>query len=317
MNNNFFHFLKNIFISHEKNNHRPHILRGVTLIIISFVAIFLLGVSYGRYFFLHKTVLGQSVESSVLIDLTNETRLKYGATPLLKNYKLEQASLLKANDMVENQYFSHNSPSGVSPWYWIKKAGYNFIYAGENLAIDFVQSKDVEDAWLESPSHRANILNDKFTDVGISTKLGKFNGQNTIFVVQMFGTPDININENNISSSSSDIKVLSRSNATGTQSTTAIENSFVVIEKATILDEGKVLGESAENPKYSTFVDRFIFDLWFRLNMFYKIFIILISVSLISLFFVEFKKHHWKHIAYGLLAIIFMLFLLYLNYSIW
>ncbi len=181
--------LSYFLLSTESNNHRPFLLRGLTLSVIAVVSIFFIGISLTRYYFLHGTVLGQEIVSSVLIDLTNETRVKYGESPLIKNPKLEEASSLKANDMSLHQYFAHNSPAGVTPWYWIKQAGYDFKYAGENLAIDFTQSQDVEDAWLKSPTHRANILNNKFKEIGITTKEGMINGHNTIYVVQMFGTP--------------------------------------------------------------------------------------------------------------------------------
>ncbi|MEI6352333.1 MAG: CAP domain-containing protein [Candidatus Nomurabacteria bacterium] len=325
---NLFKTIKNIFVSHKDNNHRPHILRGLTLIIISAILIFLLGISYGRHVFLHKTVLGQSVESSVLIDLTNEARLKYGDSPLLKSDKLEAASLLKASDMIENNYFSHNSPTGVSPWYWIKKAGYNFIYAGENLAIDFTESSDVQNAWLESPAHKANILNDKFTEIGISTKLGNFNGSNTIFVVEMFGTPNKNQvsdseSKKTIQDTSENPSISSQKAYSGNKENklnTLIENNDLIVVSNSNTDTGKVLGEfvdtNIKNIKYSSFFDRFIFNLWFRLNVLYKIIIILILISLLSFFFVEFKKHHWKHILYGVLFILFIMILLYLNYLI-
>lgn len=186
-----FGFLGAIFCPLEHNDHRPHLLRAVTLLAISVAAIFFTGVSFARYYFLHQTVLGQEIVSSVLIDLANETRQKYGESVLIRNQALENASRMKAEDMATYEYFAHNSPTGVTPWYWMKKAGYDFLYAGENLAIDFTRSSDVNDAWLKSPTHRANILNSKFKEIGISVKEGMIDGHNTIYVVQMFGTPKI------------------------------------------------------------------------------------------------------------------------------
>lgn len=180
--------LEQIFCPLEHNNHSPHLLRGMTLLIISLVAVFSLGVSFARHYFLRETVLGQEIVSSVLIDLANETRLKYGETPLIRNKALETAASLKAEDMATYEYFAHNSPTGVTPWYWLKEAGYDFLYAGENLAVDFTQSKDVNDAWLKSPTHKANIISSKFKEIGISVKEGRIDGHNTVYVVQMFGT---------------------------------------------------------------------------------------------------------------------------------
>jgi uncharacterized protein YkwD len=96
--------------------------------------------------------------------------------------------MAKIDHMVSNKYFSHNSPNGVTPWYFINKVGYIFIYAGENLAMDFTDSWEVQNAWLNSPTHKANLLNSNFKDIGISTREVFFNGRKTVFIVQMFGT---------------------------------------------------------------------------------------------------------------------------------
>src|SRR5690606_5212160 len=130
-----------------------------------------------------------AIYSSVLVDLANESRVQNRRAPLVVNPLLEEAARLKAEDMAEKGYFSHVSPDGKSPWYWISGAGYKFIYAGENLAVDFEYSEDVNEAWLNSPGHRDNILNNQFTEIGIATAEGRYNGRKTTFVVQMFGTP--------------------------------------------------------------------------------------------------------------------------------
>jgi hypothetical protein len=91
--------------------------------------------------------------------------------------------------MAKNSYFAHVSPSGLNSWYWFKQAGYSFSYAGENLAVDFTDSDAVNQAWLDSPTHRANILNGHYTEIGIATAEGTFEGHPTTFVVQMFGRP--------------------------------------------------------------------------------------------------------------------------------
>ncbi|MDQ1281730.1 MAG: hypothetical protein QG630_81 [Patescibacteria group bacterium] len=316
-----FKHLKLFFFSHKDNNHTPHILKEITLIIILLASFFFLGVSYARYFYFHKTVLGAQVESSVLIDLTNETRIKYNESPLTKNPKLELAANLKADDMVSNNYFAHNSPTGVTPWFWIKKAGYNFIYAGENLAIDFTQSQDIEEAWLKSPEHRANILNENFKEIGITTKEGKLNGRYTIFVVQMFGT-EINstLNNNLTASSSQNLNKNSiKEKDSNTLSDTKSNEEVILLYPK---DE-KVLGEATTTivnntiyEKYSSSFQKFIFYFWYRLNTLYKVIISLILFSVLSLFFVEFKKHHWKHILYGVISIIVIILVLYFNYSL-
>ncbi len=96
----------------------------------------------------------------------------------------------KAEDMLTNNYFSHTSPAGITPWKWIEDADYDYNYAGENLAMDFTSAEKMNDAWLTSPTHRANILNEKYKDIGVAVKEGVINGRATIVVVQMFGSGD-------------------------------------------------------------------------------------------------------------------------------
>ncbi|MBA3788768.1 hypothetical protein H0X32_00015 [Patescibacteria group bacterium] len=130
-----------------------------------------------------------AVVSATLVDLTNQDRQDNQLQTLTVNPILVRAAQAKADDMARYSYFAHVSPSGINSWYWFKQAGYPFIYAGENLAVDFTDSSQVNQAWLNSPTHRANILNGHFTQIGIATAQGTFQGHSTIFVVQMFGTP--------------------------------------------------------------------------------------------------------------------------------
>ncbi len=130
-----------------------------------------------------------SVIDSVLVDLTNTDRAAYNLGSLAVNPKLTAAAQAKANDMAAKSYFAHTAPDGTDSWYWFKQSGYDFQTAGENLAVDFSDSADVERAWMNSPSHRDNILNGKYTEVGIATASGVYQGHPTVFVVTMFGTP--------------------------------------------------------------------------------------------------------------------------------
>ena len=130
-----------------------------------------------------------SVLAAVLTDLANGDRSQNRLGNLAINQKLVQAAQLKANDMAAKSYFAHVSPMGVDPWHWFKEAKYDYKYAGENLAIDFSDSEDVNSAWMNSPTHRANILDQHFTEVGIATAEGFYQGHPTTFVVQEFGMP--------------------------------------------------------------------------------------------------------------------------------
>ena len=86
-------------------------------------------------------------------------------------------------------YFAHNTPDGQTPWSFIAAQGYNYLAAGENLAVNFYQAEDVESVWMNSPEHKANILNQSFEEIGIGIAQGEFQGHNAILVVQMFGLP--------------------------------------------------------------------------------------------------------------------------------
>ena len=135
--------------------------------------------------------LVSSVLPSVIVELTNEERSGDSLVTLKRNSTLDKAAQLKADHMATHEYFSHYSPDGVSPWYWFDQAQYSFVHAGENLAVHFIDSDAVVDAWMDSPGHRANILNGDFTEIGVGTAKGKFNGEDTIYVVQLFGTPAV------------------------------------------------------------------------------------------------------------------------------
>jgi uncharacterized protein YkwD len=167
---------------------RVELLGGVAATLVSalVVSVFLAS-SIDRY--LVSSNQYATVFAAVLVDLANGDRAKSNLHTLRMNPVLVAAAQAKANDMAAKSYFSHVSPEGVDPWHWFKKAGYAFDYAGENLAIDFSDSVDVEKAWMNSPSHRDNILSPNFTEIGIATAQGTYQGRSTTFVVQVFGSP--------------------------------------------------------------------------------------------------------------------------------
>lgn len=129
------------------------------------------------------------IDPEIMVNLTNGSRREAGLSELILNTQLASAAEKKADDMFQLQYFEHNSPDGKTPWVFIKSAGYEYVYAGENLAMDFVSAEGVHKALMESSSHRENILNVNYSDVGISVKKGLFKGAETIMVVEMFGLP--------------------------------------------------------------------------------------------------------------------------------
>jgi hypothetical protein len=91
--------------------------------------------------------------------------------------------------MFRRNYWSHYGPDGTTPWSFILDAGYRYEYAGENLAKNFLFSQGVIDGWMQSPSHRENILRPEYTDIGLAIVNGTLNGEETTLVVQTFAKP--------------------------------------------------------------------------------------------------------------------------------
>ena len=129
------------------------------------------------------------ITPSKMIALTNQSRTEANLPGLVLSQKLISAAEAKAEDMFEFQYFDHNSPSGVTPWDWIKSIGYDYRYAGENLAIDFVTANGAHRALMASDSHRENILNKNYTEIGIAVKKGIFEESESVLIVMEFGSP--------------------------------------------------------------------------------------------------------------------------------
>src|SRR4030043_1388000 len=127
-----------------------------------------------------------------IIKLTNESRMKIGESTLVLNTKLSRAAEDKADNMFEKKYFSPTSPDGITPWHWLEVENYDYNYAGENLAMDFQSANKMQNAWMVSPTHRANILSQKYTEVGIAIREGVLNNRQTILAVVMFGSGDRN-----------------------------------------------------------------------------------------------------------------------------
>lgn len=131
------------------------------------------------------TLIDQISKVQVL-DLVNKDRVSRGLEPLNVNESLNLAAMAKAQDMIRNNYFSHNSPDGKKPWQWFTDLGYNYSYAGENLARGFTDAFDLEESWMQSPDHRANILSPFYSEAGLAV----VNDGGKKLVVQFFGSRD-------------------------------------------------------------------------------------------------------------------------------
>ncbi len=122
-----------------------------------------------------------------IVEVTNAYRRENSISELRLDPTLSRAAQKKAEDMFADDYWAHVAPDGTKPWYFITAVGYDYVYAGENLAKDFQKSESVVVAWMDSPTHRQNILNDRFKDIGVAVVNGTLNGYETTLVVEMFG----------------------------------------------------------------------------------------------------------------------------------
>ena len=180
--------LKNLFWHRHHNNHKPKVLHlsSLTILILIVVAYQLVLTLFTK---VRPGVLGfaSHITSDEIVALTNDQRTVSGLAPLKTNSLLLQAAAAKANYMFAKDYWAHNGPNGTTPWFFFKQAGYNYRYAGENLARDFNQSDSVVVAWMNSPTHRDNIISDHYDEIGVAVVNGILGGQETTLVVQMFG----------------------------------------------------------------------------------------------------------------------------------
>jgi uncharacterized protein YkwD len=182
---------KKYFIPHKGNNNRPHFFHFKNVLL---VVLFVFGIELFSFVRVEPIIKmgGQNTGAvllSVLGGLTNNERQAMNIPELKINPLLSEAAQLKANDMAAKGYFGHTSPEGKTPWHWLNKVGYKYDYAGENLAINFTDTKDITDAWMKSPTHRANIVKAAYTEMGSGMAVGMYRGMETIFVVQEYGNP--------------------------------------------------------------------------------------------------------------------------------
>lgn len=179
---------KYLFVPCQANNYHP---RTIQIGAIGFYIFFLI-VFQGVFRVIggvRPQILGFATDITVegIFSLANRERIKNNISPLNYSEELSYAAEEKAKDMFEKNYWAHISPTGVTPWQFINHSGYNYVYAGENLAKDFYHSEDVVEAWMNSPTHRSNILKPEYTNIGIAVLNGRLLGRDTTLVVQEFG----------------------------------------------------------------------------------------------------------------------------------
>lgn len=184
--------LPHLFSHRPSNNQKARILHVEGLLVLLFVLIssnmLVRSLSYGVGPL--PAVLGftSSITADETVKETNATRASYGLSQLSVNPALVSAAVAKGNNMCADQYWAHISPSGLTPWVFMKNAGYKYAVAGENLARDFSDTPSMVAAWMASPTHKANMVNAKYKEIGIAVVNCKLLGSDTALVVQMFGT---------------------------------------------------------------------------------------------------------------------------------
>ncbi len=186
--------VSHLFHPQRSNNYRPRILHPESLFAISLLAI-VIGLGFIRLVPSFSQTLGSvlgyasDINVASVIAETNDQRLRLGLKPLSESPLLTLAAKKKATDMFQKQYWAHIAPDGTKPWHFMKLVGYDYRYAGENLAKNFAVTDDLLAAWMHSPKHRENILNPHYTQIGVAVSDGVLNGVETTLVVQMFGQP--------------------------------------------------------------------------------------------------------------------------------
>ena len=288
-----FSWLKKHFIPHEGNNHRPHILRGFNIRNIIIVIIFLEIITFLLPVLAHLNTTGNMavVLPAVLTDLTNEERQSQNLARLTVNPILNKIAEMKAEDMATKSYFAHTSPEGKTPWYWLETAGYKYQYAGENLAINFSDSKDVTNAWMASPTHKVNIVKGNYTEIGTGIATGIYEGRDTIFVAQIYANP---LKEG-----------IEQTEITKTE----IKITKEAPEVATPEEPASILGAEIENIpvkpiQQPTFWQKVFASPRNTTNVFLSIFFGIITMALLLyIIFIKMENHHIDPITNGLMVL--------------
>ena len=303
-------WFKRHFIPHKNNDHKPHFLRGKNIrnviIIVLFLEIFTFLIPTLSH--INRTGGLAAVLPAVLADLTNQERQADKLAPLTVSPILNKAAEMKATDMATYGYFAHTSPTGKTPWYWLSLAGYDYQYAGENLAINFTDSKDVTTAWMNSPTHKANIIKGNYTEIGTGVATGIYQGKSAIFVAQVYANPiskqaqpisTTTIKE--IKSNILPVKVLNTNgpvNVLGAETSATIKDTNTSPEVVTTPTISQRLMASPRNTTNKALIAIFA----------------IITISLILNIFIKIKIQHFYLITNGLITLVIIAIILTTNY---
>lgn len=304
-------WLKRHFIPHEANEFRPHFLskqntRQLIGIVLFFELVLFILPAFNFTQYVDELNLG-AVLPSVLSTLTNKERAEQNLLTLTESNLLNEAAKRKAEDMASKGYFAHTSPEGITPWYWLQAVGYSYAYAGENLAVNFVDSEDVTEAWMNSPTHRANIIHGAYTEVGTGIARGVYKGNDTIFVAQVYGRPKAVAQVVPINSTPA-----------STQTPAPTQPAVAQVPVAEVVPASSVLGETqaASKPSITNRVTQETVKEFFQgaaasprhsaNAVFYSV-ISIITLAILFNIFIKFKHQHTDLILNGAVVMIIVL----------
>ncbi len=317
---------KTYLIPHEGNGFRPHFFHEENVLMLTtiIVSLFFIPIIYSDV--LTRIPYISAILPAVLTDLTNVDRASNGLSPLSVNKILQAAAELKANDMATKSYFAHISPDGKTPWYWFQEAGYRFMNAGENLAVQFTDSIDVERAWMNSPGHRVNILSGNFSEIGIAAAKGTYQGQATIFVVQLFGKPartpvpslvPVTVSPPAPASKPKVASVPAPEVAPAHIQVITEDSNFIAVKN---LDEVSGGAESAAPAApyipEAAWYSRFFTSPAASVDYIYMLLGALVFMALLLDVFIEVRKQHPRHIAYALFLVLLIWGAIYLHHML-
>ena len=317
--------LRDYFIPHEGNEYRPHSLREESVFMFGAAAVLLFAGALLNTVIITRTNFYAAIIPSVLADYANSDRHTQGLGGLEWNPVLAAAAEEKVIDMAAKGYFAHTSPEGVTPWYWFQKAGYTYRFAGENLAVYFSDSSDVHWAWMNSPGHRANILNSSFTEIGIAIRNGMYQGRETVFVVELFGKPQEK--PTHIAGTPEPVVPSTPApNPTPTPAPAIVsspspspvlgeekqkQETFIAVEAG-----GEEEVASAPTPparSYSSMFERVLTTPRENLRLSYFLLFAIIAIALLAGIGVEFRHRHPRHMVYGSALLLLLISLYYIG----
>jgi len=145
------------------------------------------GFCFSLLFLFPITAKAEVITEENILQMINYQRQERELQPLTVNNTLSHVANLRADDMIINNYFSHQSPSGLMPWDIAVRENYDYKILGENLALDYDEAEIVLNDWMNSTNHRNNILNPQYSETGIKV----IQNNNSILIVQIFAQPRI------------------------------------------------------------------------------------------------------------------------------